>query len=349
MSITPAITKLANILDSHVDFNLLANVLGNLDSITAAKLGQLATADLVTMTNDLAKGNYLGNRKLDIDLSLNIGSNGLAIYYRQVDIISVEGIRVSYPFYASGTTVISETSSPSQILTHIQDAITSYNAGESDVTLQILNTEFQLLNEVIVDKPTVIRIVDVNGKASNIARIDLTRNSSGIVDKYFWALTTSSLQTLSERIGDLLALGASITDIIALSSKQIEIEDIYTNRGALFNNTDSIYTEMNKLVTLYDNMTSLIAVNAGLANISTVGTNITNVNNVATSVVPNITTILDTPNQALAAKASATAASKSEANANTSAVIAADQASIATKKNQEIKAMIRVVREITLM
>jgi len=50
----------------------------------------------------------------------------------------------------------------------------------------------------------VIRIVDVK-------------------DKYFWALTTSSLQTLSERIGDLL------------SSKQIEIEDIYTNRGALFN------------------------------------------------------------------------------------------------------------------
>jgi len=108
-AVIPAITKLANILDSHVDFNLLANVLGNLDSITAAKLGQLATADLVTMTNDLAKGNYLGNRKLDIDLSLNIGSNGLAIYYRQVDIISVEGIRVSYPFYASGTTVISET------------------------------------------------------------------------------------------------------------------------------------------------------------------------------------------------------------------------------------------------
>jgi len=372
MAITPIINNKANILDASVDFNLLASVLGNLDSVSAAKLGELATANLVEMTNDLAKGNYLGNRKLDIDLSLNIGSNGLSIYYQQVDIVSSDGVRVSHPFYASGTTTIAETTSPSQILTHIQDAITAYNLAEPNATLHILNTEFQLLNEVDVTKPTVIRIIDVDGKASGIARIELVRNVSGVVDSYFWELTTSSLQTLANRIGDLLALGASIPDIVALASKQIEIENLYANRGALFSNADSLYTEMSKLVTLYNNITSLVAINASLANVnavgadltnidaiaphvlnidttassisdvvtvssniakvSTVSADITNIDNVATQIVPNLTTILDVSNQAAAA-------SQSAVSASASATTATDQATLATTKNQEIKAI----------
>ena len=265
-----SVVALAGIMDQAIDFKLLADVLINLDSVSAANLADLATVDLVEMTQDLAKSNYLGNRKLDIDLSLNIDANGNAVYYQQVNIITVDGVRIQYPFYASGTTTIEETASPSLILQHIKTAIADYNSNEPDPALQVLNTEYDLLNEVDPTKPTIIRIRDVDGKASGISRIELIRYVSGVVDNYYWAKTTSSLQTLANRVGDLITLGNNISDIIVLASKVDEVSFLYDKREELVGISNSLYSELATLQKLYDNLTTLTSLEADLATVNAV-------------------------------------------------------------------------------
>lgn len=267
--VADAVSTVADAISHNVDFDTLAKVLNSLDTLSAEALIALSQANLVSMSDDLEKGNYLGSRKIDIDLSLNIGSDNEPIYYKQANIITVDGIRIEYPFYTIGTTTISETTSPSIILQHIKDAIAKYNA-ESDPSIQVLNTEFDLLNEVDISKPTVIRIRDVDGKASGISRIELIRNASSVIDNYFWAKTTSALQTLADRVGDLISLGNNITDIITLAAKSDELSYLYDNKDALTGTTDSLYSELSKLQALYNALDKLVFVADDLSNIDDV-------------------------------------------------------------------------------
>jgi len=338
-SIKDDISKLAVVMNQNVDFSILAKVLTNLNDVSANKLSQIATANLIEITKDLAKGNYLGNRKMDIDLSKNIGADGKAIYYEKATIVTTEGISIDIPFLATDGVTIEQTSSPSRILTHIQNGITNYNTNEPNAQLHVVGTEYDLLNETIINLPTIIRIRDTDIKPSNIVRVVLKRWQSSAIDIYFWAKTTSALQTLSDRVADIIKMGNSIDSIIALSTKTDEIQYMYNNRAQLTDNADSIYIEMSKLVTLYNNITGLIDIYTHITNINSVAGDLTNIDNVATNIVPNLTTILDTPNQAAAAQASAGAAAQSETNASTSATTATEQATIATQKNQEIKSI----------
>jgi hypothetical protein len=280
-----SVVSLASIMNKTIDFKLLSDVLINLNSVSSANLADLATTDLVSMTEDLTKGNYLGNRKIDIDLSLNMLADNIAIQYQAVNIISSDGISISHPFYATDGVTINETTSPSIILTHIQTAITDYNAGESNTALHILNTEFTLLNEVDVTKPTVIRIRDTDSKSSGILRIELIRYVSGIVDNYFWALTTSALQTLANRVGDIIALGNNITEVSALATRTDEITYLYNDRDKLTGTTNSLYSELTKLQAIYADLISIDGVYADLSVINAVNANKTNIDTVATSKV----------------------------------------------------------------
>jgi len=121
--VIPDVTKLAAILDSGVDFSVLAEVLVNIGDESAAKLAELATVDLIELTEDLAKGSYLGNRKTDINLSLNmigidvdsVESDARAIWtdatktvqYDYADVTFVDGevIRLNFEFDATPVTI----------------------------------------------------------------------------------------------------------------------------------------------------------------------------------------------------------------------------------------------------
>jgi len=338
-SIKDDISVLAKVMGQDVDFGLLANVLTNLDGVAGDQLAEIATANLVEITEDLAKGNYLGNRKMDIDLSKNIGADGKAVYYERATVVTAEGISIDIPFLADDGVTVEETSSPSKILTHIQNGIANYNANEPNVQLHVVGTEYDLLNETIANLPTVIRIRDTDAKPSNIVRVVLKRWESTVTDVYFWAKTTSALQTLADRVADIIKMGDNIDSIIALSTKGDEIQYIYDNRAQLIDNADSIYVEMSKLVTLYDNITGLIDIYTHITNINSVAGDLTNIDSVATNIVPNLTTILDTPNQAQIAIDKANEASQSATSASASADTATAQATIATQKNQEIKSI----------
>jgi len=267
------IAQLSTIVDEGVDFNTLAQVLSNLDSIDSAKLSELATANLLEITEDLAKGSYLGSRKIDINLSLKMAQDGTPAYYQGAYVITEDGINIAIPFYAEGTTIVSETSSPSIILQNIRKGIKKYNTEESNVFLHVTNTEYDLLNEVDVTKPTIIRIRDTDGHSSTISRIELIRFPNENVESYVWADTTSALEVLANRVQELITIGQSINSIIVLASKIDELLILQNNIGQLVGDPDSLYINIDKLVEIYTEINKLKTV---YEDIKENGTNYTN-------------------------------------------------------------------------
>ena len=259
-----AVVKLAQELGAGVDFEVLAAAIENLTTLSAQTLADLSTANLVEITEDLAKGNYLGNRKIDIDLSLLI-VDGVAPKFEQLNVITQDGVRIEWPFYAPNSTIVNETESPSVILQHIKDAIADYNANEPDEFKHVVSLEFELLNETIVDKPTIIRLYDTDGHTASLIRVELLHFSSRAVEEYYWARTTSSLEVLSDRVQELVAIGAEINSIITLASKIDELLLMQQNLDELVTADDSLYVNIDKLVLIYDEIAKIVAIYTDMA------------------------------------------------------------------------------------
>ena len=103
----------------------------------------------------------------------------------------------------------------------------------------------------------------VDGSASNIDRIQLQVYSGSAVEtnpSYYWAKTTSALQTLANRVGDVISLGNDIDSIIALSSKTDEIQYLYDDRDKLTGATNSLYSELAKFKDIHTQLTALVAI-----------------------------------------------------------------------------------------
>jgi len=267
------VDTLAEILgNAGIDFTLLATAIDKLSTLTSDQLNDLAQSELTQISEDLAKGNYLGKRKLDIDLSLQM-ENGIPVEIQQANVITIDGINVQIPF-DDGSGNLTAISSPSLILERIRDGIDAYNANEPDANKHVRYTEYDLLNETDVTKPTVIQVRDTDGHSSSIDRIELIKYSTSTVLTYTWIDTTSALQVLADQVQHLLIIGNSIAAINDVSSK---IDELLVLEGAtpqLVTNSDSLYNELNKLQALYDRLTML---NGVYDDIKVGGTNYTNV------------------------------------------------------------------------
>jgi hypothetical protein len=218
------------------------------------RLEKLALMDLSQITSDLKKGNYLGNRKIDIDLRLNNQSDESECAYKSITLTLNNGISHTIEFTRvdeSGNSVIEELSSYTAIYTKLIDGIESYNTDEPDTQKHIVNYEIDVINETIDDLPTLLRIRDTDGSACNIDRITLEYYNGGTPiannPSYFWAKTTSSLEVLANRVGDIIALGEDIDKIIALSDKEDEIQALYDMRVVLA----ELHTDLSKIVRVY--------------------------------------------------------------------------------------------------
>ncbi len=346
-----ATTLIAAFTQTKENEQLLSQLLSNIDEVRTI----VNSVDLMkTTTEDIGKGTYLGNRKIDIDIALNkigiadsinfddaisIWNNTTnTVYYDKATVTFVDGVIVDVLF-------VNDDGQPIQVSTH--GAIIDQLMKNTTFTNKLENTS--ITEEVGGKIGSIIRIADVTGSSSNVERIKLNAVVGAYAEAtpiYFWAKTTSALQTLANRVGDIIKLGNDIDSIIALSTKSDEIQYIYDNKGQLIDSADSIYVEMSKLVTLYNNITGLIDIYTHITNINSVAGDLTNIDSVATNVTPNLTTILDTPNQAQIAIDKASEASASATSASNSATVATQQADIATQKNQEIKA-ISVANTIT--
>ncbi|MGH1461235.1 MAG: hypothetical protein ACRBB6_04285 [Neptuniibacter sp.] len=318
------VKALADSIDANTDFQAMANVITTLGS-SVSDLAALASADLTAISDDLNKGNYVGNRKVDIDLALNNTSETTEVTYQGMTITTNDGVVVQINFETldeQSNPVVNELSSYTAIYNELVAGIAAYNAGEADPALHIVNTEIDIINSTLPELPTMIRLRDTDGSASNIDRIQLQVYSGQAVEAaptYYWAKTTSALQTLANRVGDVIALGNDIDSIIELSAKTVEIDAIYTNREALVGATNSLYSELSKLQTLHanliallnveNNLTGVLNVNTNIASVNTVSTNIADVNSVAT----NMADIQNAEANAQAAATSAqTASDKSD-------------------------------------
>lgn len=282
-------------------------------------------------SENFKKGNYLGNRKIDIDLALNNLSTTELVTYKQADVILVSGVKLEMPF-DNGAGGILELTSHADIKNYIVNHL---------LYAQVVDTEI-VVSEAFGDTPAMIRVRDADGKASNIERIELHVYTGTVVDTkpiYFWAKTTSSLETLANRVGDIIQLGNDIDSIVTLSQR---IDELI-----------ALQAEITNILTVHANLASVVTTAGSIASVNTTAASITDINTLALKIVElnaiyaDLADILDASNQADIATAQAVIATTQATTATAQAVIATTQAGIATTKANEIKAVTAQAQTLT--
>ena len=206
------VNKLSLNLDTIVKVNSM------FDYSVLPILQEVADLDLQEVTADLKKGNYLGNRKIDIALSLNNTSTTTSVSYADATIVLTSGVSLAMPF-------LNGEGNPLELTSHAD--IKNYIANHA-LYAQVLNTELTVEESVGVT-PTLIRFRDADGGSSNVERVELTvylGDAINLKPVYFWAQSTSALQTIANRVGDIIALGNDIDSIVTLSEQVDSMLDL---------------------------------------------------------------------------------------------------------------------------
>lgn len=211
---------------------LVQSVIDNIDDIKAV----MATSENIdTIATDLIKGNYLGNRKIDIDLSLNKSTSDATVSYSKATIILTNGTQLAMPFL-SGESVL-ELTSHNDIRNYIISHTLWANVQYTECTVE----------EATSTTNTLIRFRDADGHSSNIERVELAVYSGTALDakpSYFWANSTSALQTIANRVGDIIALGNDIDKIVELSQNIDELTELQNALSSLID----IHTNLTELL-----------------------------------------------------------------------------------------------------
>lgn len=246
-----------------------------LDADNVAKLEELAAMDTTLLIDDLRRGNYLGNRKIDINLSLNmvgienttdeataesIWTDGTkTVSYDSAKVTFVDGETVNISFLIDGN--------PVEISTHA-DLLIQLNNNAAFLA-KAEQTLWKGITHNIVGE--FVRFYDVIGQNSNIERIELNATTGSYKEQkpvYYWAKTTSAFQTLAMRAGEVIKLGNDIDSIISLANSIEQIlelqsripEFVDTFTGEVPNGDVTIYNKLAELDALYQELTGLIAI-----------------------------------------------------------------------------------------
>lgn len=232
-------------------------------------IGDLNFSDI---SMDLSKGNYLGKRKLDIDLSINYPSNsvGNTIRYKKATIVLVDGRVIDMPFVNStgGTLELSSYSD-----------IKAYIVSHPLYVQYVKNTEAVIDNDTYSSLPTIIRFRDADGYSSNISRVGLgvdldtsTVTPVNLNPIYSWVDTTSSLQVLANSMSDAVSLFNIIGEITYLNSKKTELEAVYLIRDKI----NALYFNLEEILRVDNNTEAAIAINTNINQKAEQLTNLTN-------------------------------------------------------------------------
>ena len=254
---------IANVNSVADNIDVITNAATLFDSTTVAILNEIANLNISLIVTDLAKSNYLGNRKLDINLALNNTSTIDAVSYSQANILLKDGTYLEIPFVEQLqdlSWVTLEYTSHADIKNYIQNSpIYTSAAGNTELTVE----------DAIGDKPQVIRFRDTDGTSSNVDRVDLVAYSGSYVQaisQYFWSATTSSLQTLANRAADILLLGQSIDDIIVLANITNEIQNI----SVIATEISAVYADLANILSVYNNLANIQTVVSKAGDMTTV-------------------------------------------------------------------------------
>ncbi len=219
-------------------------------------ISKLEGQELDLIAEDLKKGNYVGSRKLDIDLRLNNSSTQSECSYQAATIYLKDGTIVNIPFLNTNNKIY-EIASHTALYNKFVSAIAEYN--QTTTGTLILDFEIDLVDESLGSEKTYIRFRDVDGRTTNIKRISLTYYNGGtplsLKPEYTFVQTTSSLQVLSNQIGEVLTLLSNVDQIVALSQKDVEIDYLYNNR----NISETLYSNYLGLKNIYDNLAGVLS------------------------------------------------------------------------------------------
>ena len=319
-----------NAIYGKLDAIVSANELYSEASLTA--LRELKDLNITLITEDFKKGNYLGNRKIDIDLSLNNTSTTSVPTYQKANIVLVDGTILQMPF-DNGSGGILELSSHGDIKNFIVN---------HTLYAQVIDTEIVLL-EQFANTPAMIRIRDADGKASNIERIELFVFSGSVIENkvnYFWAKTTSALETLANRVGDIIQLGNDIDSIVNLSQRIEELIALQEQIAKIINVHDNLLSITNTS----NNMEAVIANNTYKTQFLALYNKLSNLTEIHT----NLAYILNSLQNAEVAATKAQEASSSATSASQSAGTATTKATLATEKAQLAVDTLALIRGITV-
>ena len=245
-----------NVNNIAANLELIKQVPQLFDEETILRLEKLSDIDIIQITEDLKKGNYVGSRKLDIDLRLNNSSTQSECSYQAATIYLKDGTIVNIPFLNTNNNIY-EIASHTALYNKFVSAIAEYN--QTTTGTLILNFEIDLVDESLGSEKTYIRLRDVDGRTTNIKRISLTYYNGGtplsLKPEYTFVQTTSSLQVLSNQIGEVLTLLSNVDQIVALSQKDVEIDYLYNNR----NISETLYSNYLGLKNIYDNLAGVLS------------------------------------------------------------------------------------------
>ena len=129
--------------------------------------------------------------------------------YNSATAIFKDGSTVNIPFMYDGN--------PISISTHA-DLLTQLNNNKNFLN-KLDNTLIASFAAPVVGE--IIRAYDVLGAASNLERLIIHAVSGSYKEanpSYYWVKTTSALQTLAMRVGDIIQIGNEIDNFILLAN-----------------------------------------------------------------------------------------------------------------------------------
>ncbi|MCT7513668.1 coiled-coil domain-containing protein [Aliarcobacter cryaerophilus] len=303
---------IAKVNEIYSKLNVIVRASEVYDEKVVETLNRLEDQDLSVIIEDLKKSNYLGNRKIDIDLALNNLSTTELPSYSKANVILVSGVKLEIPF-DNGSGGVLELNSHADIKNYI--------VNHELYIENVVDTEM-VVNEAFGEQTAFIRVRDADGKSSNIERIELFVFSGSVVSQkvsYFWAKTTSALETLANRVGDIIQLGNDIDSIVTLSQR---IDELI-----------SLQDEIGKLIDLHTNLNSLLINANNIADIKVNSSNVVAITNISENIL-KLNSIYEDIEEILASKEYVQIATSKATLAAEKAQIATEKAQIATEKAQ---------------
>ena len=328
---------IANINKLAAKLNIIIEAAGLFDENVIPILEEIAELDLGAAIEDLEKGSYLGNRKIDVNLLYNMTDIDVntdeaiatkawtdptkTVMYSGATALFKDGISIYIPFMFD--------KNPVNISTHA-DLLLQLNANQKFLG-KLDNTLIASFAHPVVGE--ILRIYDVDGVASNLDRLTLHAELGSFKEAntaYYWTKSTSALQTLAMRVGDINMIGSNIDSFIALANNVIQLVDLqsripelvdtYTNGVA--NGDATLYNNLAKLIALHTNLSALQVLHTNINKIVNVEGNINLIQEVSDNIIPNLTVILSSYTHAVEAKNAAKTAKGYSDSASTSAATA---------------------------
>ena len=272
------------------------------------------------LMDDLNKGSLYGYRKLDINLIKNMYNFSstmtkeemAALWNDATQRLYYESITIRFTDQTYLTKTFNKLGVPVLINNH-NDLFDQLNEWPEFLT-KVHGMKFDVFSDTAtVGDWGLLRFYDADTLDGNIDKITLTVTTKNIDQNfdptlakakeyeptYTWVDTTSTLNTVAQRINEIIKVGNNTNKLLEIYSYLKQLMEIYAVLDQLASNDaskETIYKNLAKLVAISDNLDSLTDLALFDSRLSTVELNKANKFDVPVSTGYTVTATLSTPN-----------------------------------------------------